>query len=137
MGMEVMANSDNVLRGGLTPKHVDVPELLRVLDFTPVKDARVATHIDGIELVYDTPAAEFAGSVLTLEGHDLGHEVDAPSHHEGPQILVCTEGAVTVRARSGEVRMKRGEAAWVAAEDGPIRLEASLPSSLFRATVGL
>ena len=30
-----MANSDNVLRGGLTPKHVDVPELLRVLDFTP------------------------------------------------------------------------------------------------------
>ncbi|BDH56299.1 hypothetical protein MTP03_12380 [Tsukamurella sp. PLM1] len=33
--VEVMANSDNVLRGGLTPKHVDVPELLRVLDFTP------------------------------------------------------------------------------------------------------
>ena len=38
VGLEVMANSDNVLRGGLTPKHVDVPELLRVLDFTPTTE---------------------------------------------------------------------------------------------------
>ena len=38
VGLEVMANSDNVLRGGLTPKHVDVPELLRVLNFTPTPE---------------------------------------------------------------------------------------------------
>ena len=137
VGMEVMANSDNVLRGGLTPKHVDVPELLRVLDFTPVPDARVATHRDGIELEYQTPAAEFAASVLTLEGDDLGHEVDAPSRHDGPQILVCTEGSVVARSKSDEVRMDRGMAAWVAADDGPIRVEASVPSRLFRATVGI
>jgi mannose-6-phosphate isomerase len=137
VAMEVMANSDNVLRGGLTPKHVDVPELLRVLDFTPVPDARVGTHREGIELVYDTPAAEFAASVLTLDGENLGHEVDAPSRHDGPQILVCTEGSVIVRAKADEVRLDRGEAAWVAADDGPIRLEASAPSKLFRATVGL
>ena len=137
VGMEVMANSDNVLRGGLTPKHVDVPELLRVLDFTPVPDARVATHRDGIELEYQTPAAEFAASVLTLDGADLGHEVDAPSSHDGPQILVCTEGSVVARSKSDEVRMDRGMAAWVAADDGPIRVEASVPSRLFRATVGI
>lgn len=142
VGMEVMANSDNVLRGGLTPKHVDVPELLRVLDFTPVPDARAATHRAGIELVYDTPAPEFAASVLILDGDNLDHEVDAPSLHDGPQILVCTEGAVTVRAKTGlgevnEVRLDRGAAAWVAADDGQIRLEASAPSQIFRATVGL
>ena len=137
MGMEVMANSDNVLRGGLTPKHVDVPELLRVLDFHPVEDMRVGTHREGIELFYDTPSAEFAGSVLILDGEDLGHEVDAPSRHDGPQILVCTQGSVTARAKSGEVRIERGMAAWVAADDLPIRLEASEPSKLFRATVGL
>ena len=137
VGMEVMANSDNVLRGGLTPKHVDVPELLRVLDFTPVPDARVATHRDGIELEYQTPAAEFAASVLTLDGADLGHEVDAPSSHDGPQILVCTQGSVVARSKSDEVRMDRGMAAWVAADDGPIRVEASVPSRLFRATVGI
>ena len=136
VGMEVMANSDNVLRGGLTPKHVDVPELLRVLDFDPVPDARVGTHREGIELIYDTPAAEFAASVLTLDGDSLGHEVDAPSRHDGPQILVCTDGAVVARAKSGEVRLDRGAAAWVAADDGPIRVQASTPSRLFRATVG-
>jgi mannose-6-phosphate isomerase len=136
VGMEVMANSDNVLRGGLTPKHVDVPELLRVLDFDPVPDARVGTRRDGIELIYDTPATEFAASVLTLDGEALGHEVDAPSRHDGPQILVCIDGSVTARAKSGEVRMDRGAAAWVAADDGPIRVEASVPSRLFRATVG-
>lgn len=142
VAMEVMANSDNVLRGGLTPKHVDVPELLRVLDFTPVPDARVSTHREGIELVYDTPAVEFAASVLILDGDDLGHQVDAPSRHGGPEILVCTEGSVIVRAQrrdqgSDEVLIDRGTAAWVAADDGPIRVEASTPSRLFRATVGL
>ena len=142
VGMEVMANSDNVLRGGLTPKHVDVAELLRVLDFTPVLDAHVATRSDGVECHYQTPAAEFAASVITLDGEHLGHEVDAPSHHDGPQILVCTQGSVTVRAKSGigetrEVQMDRGSAAWVAADDGPIRLQASLPSALIRATVGV
>jgi len=132
-----MANSDNVLRGGLTPKHVDVPELLRVLDFTPVDDARVTTRRDGIELAYNTPTAEFAASVLTVDGADLGHEVDAPTRHDGPQILVCTSGSVVVRAKSDEVRLDRGAAAWVAADDGPIRLEASEPARLSRATVGL
>ncbi len=137
VGMEVMANSDNVLRGGLTPKHVDVPELLRVLDFDPVSDARVATERDGIEVRYDTPAAEFAASVLTLDGADLGREVHAPVRHDGPQILVCTEGSVTVRSGSAQVHLDRGGAVWVAADDGPIRLEANQPARVFRATVGL
>ena len=137
VGMEVMANSDNVLRGGLTPKHVDVPELLRVLDFAPVPDARVGTRREGIELIYDTPATEFAASVLTLDGESLGHAVDVPSRSDGPQILVCTHGSVTARASSGEVRIDRGAAAWVAASDGPIRVRATDPSRLFRATVGL
>ncbi|KDE98589.1 mannose-6-phosphate isomerase [Mycolicibacterium aromaticivorans JS19b1 = JCM 16368] len=139
MGMEVMANSDNVLRGGLTPKHVDVPELLRVLDFRPADETmlRAPTHREGIELVYETPAQEFAACILMLDGENLGHEIDAPSRHDGPQILVCTEGSVLVRAKSDVVELNRGSAAWVAADDGPIRLEATSPSRLFRATVGL
>ena len=137
MAMEVMANSDNVLRGGLTPKHVDVPELLRVLDFAPVPDARVRTDRHGIETVFQTPAPEFAASVLTLDGERLGHEIDAPCAHDGPQILVCMQGSAVVRAKSGEVLLDRGAAAWVAADDGPIRLEATATARLFRATVGL
>ncbi|BBU23913.1 mannose-6-phosphate isomerase, class I [Mycobacterium xenopi] len=139
VAVEVMANSDNVLRGGLTPKHVDVPELLRVLDFTPTTEAqlRPPVHRDGLELIYDTPAPEFAVSVLTLADEHLGHEVDAPSRHDGPQILLCTEGSTAVHGKSRALTLNRGMAAWVAADDGPIRLVAREPSKLFRATVGL
>jgi mannose-6-phosphate isomerase len=139
VGVEVMANSDNVLRGGLTPKHVDVPELLRVLDFTPTTEERLRaqTRREGPELIYETPTDEFAVALLTLEGDYLGHEVDAPSRHEGPQILLCTEGATTVHGKSKSLTLERGMAAWVAAEDGPIRLVAQVPTKLFRATVGL
>jgi mannose-6-phosphate isomerase len=139
VGFEVMANSDNVLRGGLTPKHVDVPELLRVLDFTPTDEAPIRPEVvgDGIELVYRTPAPEFAVSVLRLDRDQLGHEVDAPARHDGPQILLCTEGAVTVHAKSGVLTLEKGAAAWVAADDGPIRLVAEQPTKLFRATVGI
>lgn len=139
VGVEVMANSDNVLRGGLTPKHVDVPELLRVLDFTPAADSVILPRAirGGAELVYDTPAPEFAVSVLQVSDEQVGHEIDAPAEHAGPQVLLCTEGTVQVRAQDVEVTLERGAAAWVAADDGPIRLVADRPSKLFRTTVGI
>ncbi|MGV0873051.1 mannose-6-phosphate isomerase, class I [Mycolicibacterium sp. XJ879] len=143
VGVEVMANSDNVLRGGLTPKHVDVPELLRVLDFTPAADVVIRPEIardsmeGGMELVYDTPAPEFAVSVLCIDGDQLGHEIDAPTRNDGPQILLCTEGSTVVHAKSGKVTLQRGSAAWVSADDGPIRLVAAEPTKLFRSTVGI
>ena len=139
VGVEVMANSDNVLRGGLTPKHVDVPELLRVLDFAPASEDLIRPEIttDGIELVYNTPAPEFAVSVLCIDGEHLGHEIDAPSRHDGPQILLCTEGSTVVHAKGSKVTLERGSAAWVAADDGPIRLASESPTKLFRATVGI
>jgi len=143
VGFEVMANSDNVLRGGLTPKHVDVPELLRVLDFTPTAESAIVPHViggehsAGLELVYDTPAAEFAVSVLHVDGEHRGHQVDAPCRHDGPQVLLCTEGSVVVHAKSSVLTLERGASAWVAADDGPIRLVAERPSKLFRVTVGI
>ncbi|HEY6819010.1 MAG TPA: mannose-6-phosphate isomerase, class I [Mycobacterium sp.] len=139
VGLEVMANSDNVLRGGLTPKHVDVPELLRVLNFNPTTESQLhaPTHPDGLASFYDTPTAEFAASMLTLGDDQIGHEVDAPSRHDGPQILLCVEGATAVHGKGGALMLTRGAAAWVAADDGPIRLVAHEPTKIFRATVGL
>ncbi len=139
MGVEVMANSDNVLRGGLTPKHVDVPELLRVLDFRPAAEASLhpKTWREGPELIYGTPTTEFAVSCLRIEGEHLGHEIDAAIRHEGPQILLCAGGAVLVHAKSSSLTLQRGQAAWVPADDGPIRLLAEQPSELFWVSVGL
>ena len=136
--LEVMANSDNVLRGGLTPKHVDVPELLRVLDFTPSAEAQLRPHIrsEGCARVYETPADEFTVTQLALEGDYLGHEVDAASSHDGPQILVCTQGCATVHGKSDTLTLSHGAAAWVAAADGPIRLAAQQTTTVFRTTEG-
>jgi mannose-6-phosphate isomerase len=139
MAVEVMANSDNVLRGGLTPKHVDVPELLRVLDFTPAPESSIRPEMifDGPEFVYGTPFEEFALSCLRIEGSYLGHEIDAAVRHDGPQILLCTNGSVVVHAKSMSLTLNRGQAAWVPADDGPIRLAVEARADLFRATVGV
>jgi mannose-6-phosphate isomerase len=88
-------------------------------------------------LVYNTPATEFAVSVLCIDGEQLDHEIDAPSRHDGPQILLCTEGSTVVHAKGGTVTLEKGSAAWVAADDGPIRFVATRPTKLFRATVGI
>ncbi len=139
VGVEVMANSDNVLRGGLTPKHVDVAELLRVLDFTPAAEESLHPQVrrDGFALDYCTPADEFAVSVLTLDGAELGHDVDVPCAHPGPQVLLCAQGAAVASTKAHSVSLKRGTASWVSASDGPVRLTAEEPTQLFRVTVGV
>ena len=81
-GIEIMANSDNVLRGGLTPKHIDVPELLRVVDFTPLADPVVRQAADGS---YPTRAPEFR---LTRTSGDGGAR-----RLRGAEIALCTAGA--------------------------------------------
>ena len=122
-GVEIMASSDNVLRGGLTKKHVDVPELMRVLRFEagPVAPLR-ARAVDDVEQVYDTPAREFRLSRLT-----------APAEREvrGPEILLCTEGEVRVDGRE----LARGAAAFIAASAG--RYQLSGRGTVYRAAVNL
>ncbi|HEY4149894.1 MAG TPA: mannose-6-phosphate isomerase, class I [Chitinophagaceae bacterium] len=66
--VEIMANSDNVLRGGLTPKHVDVPELLKYVSFQPVDPQIIqGKPINTTESVYKTPAPDFELSRLLLQ----------------------------------------------------------------------
>jgi len=87
-------------------------------------------------LVYRVPAEEFAVSRLPIDGEQLGHEIDAVVRHDGPQVLLCTSGAVQLHAKSSSLTLERGQAAWVPADDGPIRLLAERPAELFRVTVG-
>ncbi len=88
-GMELMANSDNVLRGGLTPKHIDVDELLSILRFeTDEKSALEAHSISETEDEYPTPASEFRLSVIRVQNHKPHLEKD----NNGVQILFCSEG---------------------------------------------
>ncbi|MBN2191609.1 MAG: mannose-6-phosphate isomerase, class I [Polyangiaceae bacterium] len=127
VGVEIMASSDNVLRGGLTPKHVDVPELCRVLDFNPIEPTPILPVTEGPELVYPTPAAEFRLSRIDVTGRGCSLTTT------GPEILLTTSGTVVARNSRAAVELPRGAAAFVPAETGGYSLAGS--GSLFRATV--
>ncbi len=78
---ELMANSDNVLRGGLTPKHIDVPELLQHTRFEAVHPNILKGEPihDGQERIYPTPAPDFVISTITLKAGDTyKHTATAP-----------------------------------------------------------
>jgi mannose-6-phosphate isomerase len=130
-GVELMANSDNVLRGGLTSKHVDVAELLRVLDFRPCSPPVLhGTEADGW-VRYDTDAAEFLLRRLAGDG-----ETAVPD--SGPRILLCTGGSVRVRGPQGEQAIGRGESLWLAAGDTGVTVLPQEPGTqLFLACDGL
>ena len=128
-GIEVLANSDNVIRAGLTAKHVDVPELLKLLDpAVTVPVLTLAPLGDGVTW-FDTPAPEFRLYVADLAEPPV--TLPAP----GPRIVLCTDGAATLRTDSGDaVKLARGESCFVPAADGP--LHASGPARLFLAAPG-
>ncbi|MEU5594743.1 mannose-6-phosphate isomerase, class I [Streptomyces sp. NPDC020298] len=125
LGVEIMANSDNVLRCGLTPKHVDVPELLRVVRFEAGDPGvlRPEASPDGEE-VYETPIDEFRLSRYVLPAGGTGHDLTLPT----PQILLCTAGSV----RAGEHELTPGDSVFVPAGE---KAEASGEGTVFRATV--
>ncbi|MER6029478.1 mannose-6-phosphate isomerase, class I [Streptomyces sp. NPDC001851] len=125
LGVEIMANSDNVLRCGLTPKHVDVPELLRVVRFEPGDPGvlRPEASPDGEE-VYETPIDEFRLSRYVLPEGGSAHDLTLAT----PQILLCTAGSV----RAGEYRLRPGQSVFVPADE---KAEISGAGTVFRATV--
>ncbi|MCU1655738.1 MAG: Mannose-6-phosphate isomerase, type 1, partial [Pseudonocardiales bacterium] len=82
-GIEVMANSDNVLRCGLTPKHVDVAELLKVTDFTPLTEPRRLVQDSGSGRMYETLVPDFSLSTLDLDdAHDTDDTDDTDDAHD-------------------------------------------------------
>lgn len=106
-GVEIMASSDNVLRAGLTPKHIDVTELLRITDFAPTPPPRWAgaRHAERAQ-VFSPPVNEFELIVL-----------DGPCRAEvgpGPTIVLALDGSASVRTVSGHVPLRPGEAVFTA-----------------------
>lgn len=114
MGVELMANSDNVLRGGLTSKHVDVPELLRILKFegSDIKLLRPQETVAN-EFVYPSSAKEFVLSVINLKP---GSQYQSPAHRS-VEIIICTRGAVNIvdLGNQIETRLPQGASAVIPA----------------------
>ena len=117
-GVEIMAASDNVLRGGLTPKRVDVDELLRVLRFEVLNDPILpSTEVAPGVWTWRVPVREFA--LYRMELTPEGPPARLPG--EGPRIVLGSKGDVFVaEAVDGTpVEVTPGTAAYVPAETGP------------------
>lgn len=135
MGVEIMAASDNVLRGGLTAKHVDVCELVRTARF----------DTDAPDLLLPDEDGELRGSsddfVLTV----VTDAADRRLRRSGALTLLCTDGAFTLRAEAAAeaaaggdpvtLDLARGEAAWIAADEP--RPAVTGAGALFIASTGL
>ncbi|MEU7058752.1 mannose-6-phosphate isomerase, class I [Streptomyces sp. NPDC046197] len=131
VGVELLANSDNVLRAGLTSKHMNVPELLRIVDpavEVPVLPPRPLPGSTAVS-VYDSTAPEFRLYRFSLDGEP----VEVPAG--GPRIALCVEGAAVLRAGDGgELKLSRGDSCFLSAADGTVT--AAGDATLFVATVG-
>jgi mannose-6-phosphate isomerase len=115
-GVEIMANSDNVMRGGLTPKYVNVDELLAILDFTPGFRGLI-TPIEESRGVwrYPAPAPEFTLWRLETDGEPVA--VPAPS---SGRVLLMTDGDLTATSPTAKLDLVRGEAALLTAGEEAI-----------------
>ena len=126
VGVELMAASDNVLRGGLTPKHVDVPELLHVLDFTPgpvpyLAPESLATHVSA----YRPGVPDF--ELLHVTG-------DASVPLGSDAVVLCTGGSFALQGLSGAATVARGGALYVSADEGSLAITGA--GTLFVAAAG-
>ena len=120
--VELMADSDNVVRGGLTSKHVDADVLLEIVDGAAAEaPVQRPQPVDGI-VTYRTPVAEFSLRRLDVDG--------SLTVAAGPSVLLCTDGCV----EAGGLTLDRGTAAWVTAASPPVVLEGR--GTVFCATVG-
>jgi mannose-6-phosphate isomerase len=125
-GVEILGGSDNVIRGGLTPKHVSVRDLRDVLDLASRAPAVAGPTLEGAEEFWPAPFEEFELSRLVLDGA----AVALP--RRGPEIDLCLAGTVSVSDASGGIDLAAGDSAFATAAGG--ELTASGSGVLIRAT---
>lgn len=116
VAIEVMAPSDNVVRGGLTSKHIDTSELLALLDTTPIAPA-VQTPAGPIH-AYDVKGDVFGLTRLDLDQADPG--LLAESTLRGPGVLICTHGTAMIAGADQTLQVDHGQTAFVRASDGGV-----------------
>lgn len=116
-----MANSDNVLRAGLTPKYIDVPELMANVQFVAKPEDTLLTvpaQHDGA-LVFPIPVDDFAFSLHALTPAPRTLTQDSAA------VLFCVDGQATVDGNGRHCTLQPGESVFIAAKDSPITVSSS------------
>ena len=129
--LEIMASSDNVLRGGLTSKHVDIQELLKIIDFktTPASNLLIESCSAGINYdKFNTPVNDFSFSIINAVEETQYYKVDAA------EILFCIEGEILISSSyCGAIKLTPGESCFVSAKTSCFKVQGG--GRLARATV--
>jgi mannose-6-phosphate isomerase len=128
--MELMANSDNVLRGGLTPKHVDIPELLKHVEFKATVPNVMQGELqkDGLERIYKSPAPDFELSQIILNASQ-----NYKSETKTAQILILLDGEVTIKEQNITLHLKKGGSVVIFA-NATYEISTSKKATLYKAT---
>ncbi|WP_318365220.1 mannose-6-phosphate isomerase [Enterobacter sp.] len=118
VALEVMANSDNVLRAGLTPKYIDIPELVANVKFTPKPANELLTQPvkQGNALDFPIPVDDFAFSL-----HDLS-VTESDLAQQSAAILFCVEGEALLSKGDERLVLKPGESAFISAGESPVQI---------------
>ncbi|MFD3248583.1 mannose-6-phosphate isomerase [Rahnella aquatilis] len=116
VSLEVMANSDNVLRAGLTPKYIDIPELLANLKFNarPASELLTAPVVKGAELNFPIPVEDFAFSIHSLAAEPQTLEQDSAA------IVFCIEGQSVLVKNNQTLVLSPGESCFLSATESPV-----------------
>jgi mannose-6-phosphate isomerase len=112
VGVEVMASSDNVLRGGCTAKHIDADEFLSVVDWDERPAELITPDIDG-------PIARLRASFDDCQLIDISVEGDVTVSVTTPAIALVIDGVVTL-ASDSQLHLTPGRAAFLEPSDVPI-----------------
>ena len=118
VSLEVMANSDNVLRAGLTPKYIDIPELLANLKFNakPASELLTTPVEKGAELNFPIPVEDFAFSIHSLSAEPQTLEQDSAA------IVFCIEGQSVLVKDGQTLVLNPGESGYIAASESPVSI---------------
>lgn len=116
VSLEVMANSDNVLRAGLTPKYIDIPELLANLKFNarPASELLTTPVVKGAELNFPIPVEDFAFSIHSLSAEPQTLEQDSAA------IVFCIEGQSVLVKNNQTLVLNPGESCFLSATESPV-----------------
>ena len=123
LGIEIMASSDNVLRAGLTTKHVDVPETLRLVDYVAAPPIRLAPEMSHDHTrMFHAPVDDFDLAITNLTGETRS---SLPLAGSGPRVLLCIDGELTLTSARGTLTLRLGDSAFVRADDGGLVVQGS------------
>ncbi|NKX50446.1 mannose-6-phosphate isomerase, class I [Arthrobacter deserti] len=135
LGVEVMASSDNVLRCGLTPKHVDIAELVKVCDFSPLRPPLVEPRISEVgQELYCPPFAEFQLQRIELRDGDE----PVPLDQHGPAVVLAGSGSAVLDSPRSDLALRRGGSAFIPCTEEPVLVHPAAgsrsPAVLFAVT---